>query len=173
MPVGKPHKDFPLFPHQTGRWAKKVRGKTHYFGKTADDPAGEAALDLWLEQKDELLAGRKPRPKGNNAIDVKEVVNRFLAAKNHLLNSGEIGQRTFDEYEATGNLVADHFGRSRPVDDLRADDFTSLRATMAKRWGPVRLGNEIQRVRSIFRNADEILERPVQFGLQFRKPSAK
>ena len=47
----KPRPDFPPFPHATGRWAKKVRGKLHYFGKIADDPKGAAALDLWLEQK--------------------------------------------------------------------------------------------------------------------------
>ena len=34
----KPHPDFPLVPHATGRWAKKVRGKVHYFGEVADDP---------------------------------------------------------------------------------------------------------------------------------------
>ncbi len=60
----KPRKEFPLFPHATGRWAKKIRGKLHYFGKCADDPDGVAARDLWLDQKDDLLAGRKPRAKG-------------------------------------------------------------------------------------------------------------
>jgi hypothetical protein len=56
----KPHKDFPLFTHVTGRWEKKVRGKFAHFRKVADDPQGKAVIDM-LNQKDELLAGRTPR----------------------------------------------------------------------------------------------------------------
>ena len=36
----KPRPDFPLYPHKTGRWAKKVQGRTEYFGRVADDPEG-------------------------------------------------------------------------------------------------------------------------------------
>jgi integrase len=46
---------------------------------------------------------------------------------------------------------------------------------MAKRWGPVALGNEIQAIRGVFRFAYESgqLDKPVRFGPGFKKPSAK
>ncbi len=60
----KPRNDFPLFPHARGYWAKKVRGKFLYFGKIANDPRGEAAIQRWQDEKDDLLAGRTPHQLG-------------------------------------------------------------------------------------------------------------
>jgi hypothetical protein len=57
----KPYPDFPSTPHPTGRWCKKIRGKTHYLGPWADP---DGALKRYLEQKDDQYAGRTPRVTG-------------------------------------------------------------------------------------------------------------
>src|SRR5262249_43835342 len=65
--------------------------------------------------------------------------------------------------------------RNRVAADLRPDDFEGLRVKMAKKWGPVRLGHEIQRVRSVFKYAfeTELIDRPLRFGPGFKQPSKK
>jgi integrase len=164
----KPHKDFPLFPHATGRWAKKVRGKLQYFGKW-DNPA--AALAKWLDQKDDLLAGRTPRT-GRDGLTVRDLVNRFLTAKMQQRDAGELSATAFADYHATCGEITGAFGLTRLVDDLAADDFEGLRAALGKRLGPVALGNRIQRIRTVFKYGYDagLFDKPVRFGPQFKKP---
>src|SRR3954447_21008469 len=107
----KPYPEFPLFPHAAGVWAKKIRGSMHYFGPW-DDPDG--ALKKYLEQKDALHAGRKPR-EVSAGVTVKELCNRFLNAKQSLVDSGELAQRSWDDYKAACDLCVEHFGKNRLV----------------------------------------------------------
>jgi integrase len=174
------HPDFPLFPQGDKtqpnrlRWAKKVRGKLHYFGKVIEDPKGEAALRLWLDQKDDLLAGRTPRTK-LGGLTVGELCDRFLQAKDQAVDAGDITRRTRDDYESVTDRLVTKFGKNRLVTDLASDDFEALRASIASTGGPVHLGNIVQRVRVIFKYAydAELLDRPIRFGPSFKKPSKK
>src|SRR5262245_38244686 len=144
----KPYPEFPLFPHATRRWAKKIRGTMHYFGPW-DDPDG--ALKKYLAQKDDLHAGRKPR-EVTGGTTVKEAANHFLNAKRELVDNGELSPRTWAEYREVCLLVTAQMGKSRLVADVRPDDFTLLRNKMAKRWGAHRMGKLIQYTRSLFKH---------------------
>src|SRR5262245_25091468 len=99
----KPYPEFPLTPHPAGCCCKKIRGKIHYFGPW-DDPDG--ALTKYLEQKDDLHAGRTPRP-ASEVLTVKDLVNAFLNHKKALLDAGELSALTFNDYKgACDEIVA-------------------------------------------------------------------
>jgi integrase len=174
-PPGKPAKPYPRFPltaHPAGYWCKKIRGKLHYFGKW-EEP--DAALAKYLAAKDDLHAGRKPRP-DTECVTVKDVANDFLNAKQALVNARELSPRTWDDYKLVCDLVVSHLGKARLVSDVGPDDFAPLRNRMAKRWGPHRLGAKlIQYTRSLFKHAFEagLIEKPVRFGPGFKRPSKK
>ena len=167
----KPYKDFPLFPHATGRWAKKIRGKFHYFGPWNDS---DAALKKYLTQRDDLQAGRTPRS-SSDGLTVRDLVNRFLTAKQHLVDTQELTQLTFKGYYSTCELLVTHLGKSRLVFDLRTDDFEKLRVEFAKTRGLVALGNLVRMTRIVFKYAfdADLIERPVKFGPGFKLPSRK
>jgi integrase len=167
----KPYDDFPLFPHATRRWAKKIRGKLHYFGPW-NDPDG--ALKKYLAEKDALHAGLKLRTAAEGAT-VKDLVNDFLNAKRALVNGGELSPRTWTDYKQVCDLVVSTFGRSRLAADAGPDDFTTLRTKAARTWGPYRLSKAIQFVRCLFKHAYEagLIDRPARFGPGFKRPSKK
>src|SRR5262245_51806008 len=167
----KPYPKFPLTAHPAGYWCKKIRGKIHYFGPW-DDPDG--ALQKYLAQKDDLHAGRTPRS-DPDALTVKELCNTFLTARQARVESGELSPRMWADYKAACDEVIGAFGKSRLVSDLRPGDFSRLRNTLAKRWGPVRLGNFVQYVRTVFKFAhdSELTDKPVRFGPDFKRPTRK
>jgi len=177
-----PYPDFPLSPHfASGRWYKTMRangqtkGKRYYFGKLGD--GWEAAKKLYDHQKDDIAAGRKPTslPEDGEPVGltVRALVNHFLTAKQRKLDASEIKLLTFDEYYKTGARLIDEFGRDRLLIHLAPTDFEAMRAKMAKTMGAVRLGNEIQRVRSFFKYGLEsgLMEKPMRYGPEFVKPS--
>ena len=168
----KPYPGFPLFPHATGRWAKKIRGKFVYFGPWSDP---DAALQKYLDQRDDLHAGRTPRPTGLDGLTVRDLINQFLNSRRALVVTGEIKDRTFAEYHRTCSKVIDVLGRHRLVEDLAAQDFDALRQRLSQGRGPVSLGNDIQKTKTVFKYAYDqgLIQSPVRYGTSFQKPSKK
>ena len=170
----KPRPDFQLFPHASGRWAKKIRGSFAYFGKVADDPKGERALQLWLDQKDDLLAGRTPRVTGDG-LTVAELCSKFLDAKYAKLQTGELSPRSFADCKMTTDRIVRVFGKKRLVEDLAADDFAELRRDIAKTRNPESVGNEIGRIRGVFKFGldNHLIEKAIRYGSEFKRPNRR
>ena len=82
-----------------------------------------------MEQRDYLLAGRTPPPERPT---VANLLDEFLGEKQAHLETGEIGETTFAEYEATCEVIDAYFGKHRPIESLTVDDFHGLRKALAQ-----------------------------------------
>jgi integrase len=174
----KPYPDFPLFAHPSGRWAKKIRQKLHYFGWWRGTLAApwQTALQKYQDQRDDLHAGRTPRAGVMTpGFTVQDLVNQFLASKKNALQTGELSPQSFGEYHAACARIVEAFGLGRLVTDLRPVDFEQLKFRFPLKWGPVRRGKVTQLIRSVFRYASEqdLIDRPVKFGAEFKRPGKK
>lgn len=131
-------------------------------------------MNKYLDQKDDLQAGRTPR-RENSRHTIEEIVNLFLDAKAMLMDLGELNSKTFEGYRGTGRILVGVFGRHRLASDLRTEDFEGLRRHLAKTRGPVALGNQIQHTRTIFKHAFEsgLIDVPIRFGPTFKRPSKR
>ncbi len=173
----KPRPTFPLWIHKgnkstPARWAKRVKGKRTYFGSVADDPEGKEALRAWQD----LLAGRTaPAISGGEGLAIKDLLNRFLTAKENAKKVDKITARTWSEYKLTTDRIVAVFGRTKLVKELTTADFERLLATFSETRGPEATGNEVQRTRAIFKYAYDngLIEQPMRFGSEFKRPSKK
>lgn len=167
----KPYPGFPLTPHPSGRWCKKIKGKLHYFGKI-DNP--EAALERFNREWPYLKDGRTPPAVDTgDGCTVKFLCNSFLAAKKSRVESGELSSRSFNDYFRTCKLMVAQLGSTRRVDDLRTEDFEALRGHIASTRELVGIKNEVNRCRIVLKYAysARLIDRPVHFGSSFDRPS--
>jgi integrase len=140
----------------------------------------QKSLECWVEEKDELLAGRVPRSRESrrhphDTPTLRDLVNQFLTTKKKMLESGELSIHTWNGYDAVCNELVKAFTRDRLLTDILPEDFEGLRSTWAAKWGAVRLGSEINRARVVFNYAykNGLIDRPMRYGEGFRRPSKK
>jgi site-specific recombinase XerD len=169
---GKPYKSFPLTPHRSGQFCKKIRGKIHYFGTIADP---EAALRRYHEHAKGLHAGEIDRVDRSGELTIAELANQFLAAKERKRANGDIEAATFVEYHRDCELLVQHFGRQRTVPSMTRRDLAGFRQFLGKGVNATTLNNRIGNARSIFKFAydHELIDRPVRFGEDFKRPEKR
>ena len=172
----KPYPGFPLFPHATGRWAKKIRQKLHYFGKITDDPEGSEALKRLNREWPFLKEGRTPPPAdAGDGCTIRTLCNSFLTSKRNRVDGGELSAHSFAKYYETCELLIGYFGKDRRVDDLRPDDFEGFRKSLSQDCGVVTLRSKINRCRVVLKYAydNRLIAQSVEFGRSFDRPSEK
>lgn len=165
----KPHPNFPLYAHAAGQWAKRIRGKVYYFG-VWDDP--QAALGKYLDQRDDLHAGRQPRVIG---LRLGDACNLYLASQDRMRQTGGLSERTWRDNLRTCRKLIELLGRGTSVESLRVEDFERLREQLAAGASPLTLGTWVVRIRAVFRYLYDaaLIPNPPQFGPKFVPPSQK
>jgi integrase len=161
---------FPLWLHKgSSQWAKTVRGKRYYFGADRDE-----ALQRWLNEKDDLLAGRAVSSRGAG-LTVGDAANYYLHQQRRRVETNELKERTWNDYRTTCERVVAHFGRETSVNTLTPDRLAAFRSKLAQGRGATALGREIQQTRGLFKwiYDDGLIDVPVRFGRGFAKPDKK
>ncbi|MCP4782489.1 MAG: tyrosine-type recombinase/integrase [Fuerstiella sp.] len=169
----KPYPEFPLYAHRNRQWAKKIKGKTWFFGIWGDP---DASLQAYLDQVDDIQAGRDPRRQAGVAtpdgVTISDMVNLYLGALEAKSKRGEITGRHFSDCIRTGKVIVEHFGRKATAGGLKASDFAAFRESFPSTWGLAKTATEIQRIRTVFKWAaeSEIINGIPNFGPEFKKP---
>ena len=165
----KPYPEYPLTPMANGQWCKRIKNKLYYFGTWADP---DAALKKYLDEVDDLQAGRTPRRVGDVRITVKQLCDAFYESKENRFKSGELSQTMLSGYYRACKGIVAYFGKNQIVEELKPLDFQRFRDHLSKGVGLVTLSNRIQHARIVFRWASEedLIEHPLKFGSGFKKP---
>lgn len=161
----KPYAEFPLTAHPNGQWSKKFRGRVVYFGPWDD---WQSALDLYLKERDDLHAGR--RPSRTEGLTLGEAMDRFLSSKKLLELSGELSHRSYLDYERTCDRVGQSISTKRVLSDVRIDDLEKLRADLGNgirgKLNVTTIKGDLTRARCLFLYINEFCG----VTLPYRKP---
>jgi integrase len=106
------------------------------------------------------------------AATVGELVGQFIYSKNLLVDRGEFSKHTIVHYRFAADFVQTHFGPTRSIAELKAIDFTRLRAAFPRSWGPERNGMVTQIIRTLFKYGYDagLYDLPMRFGPDFTRP---
>jgi len=169
-PLVKPYPEFPLTPHKMGYWVKVVNGKQRRFGSRWCHP--DEALEDWMATKRDLIAGNEPEP-DCDGLTLRDALRIFLTYKKKQLTAGTITQKTYTDYNDECKRIRDAIGPSTPLESIGPRHFEQLHKSF--NGTPITINNKIGRVRVIFKyfHDAELIDKPVRYGVDFKRASAK
>lgn len=162
------HPDWPLTVGANGQWRRKVRGKVRNFGPLAKK---DQALNLWLFEKDYLLAGKTPPEAGS--MTVPAICRKFEADTKVRRDSGDISATYARDLLHAAGFVSSHLGPVA-IEGLTPENFAELRQAVTGTGRSLRSQkNLMQQIRSIFIWGAEMQHHAaVEFGPRFKSPSS-
>ena len=163
----KPSPDFPLTPHPQGYFVKRIRGKMHYFGERWGSPYD--ALRDYDFKRPYLEAGLEPPTQGS--MSLREALERFLLAKEKLVESGELTCRSFEDYKTQCKRILEEIDGARGITTLLPTDFSRLRESFT--GNPTTINNYVVRSRVAFNWIAATQGITFNYGQHFKKPSRK
>ena len=168
----KPYAEFPLTAHGNGQWCKKIRSKVHFFGVWGE---ADSALQKYLDQRDDLQAGRTPRLSSKDNPTTADIVNLWLKRCDDQVAAGELQSVTLNDYIRICGKIVEHFGRNTDPEQLRPTDFAAFRLKVAAKYSQTRITKMVIVCRMVFKWAfeSEHLERMPRFGPDFSVASNK
>jgi integrase len=175
----KPFEGFPLYPHGSGYWAKKIRGKTIYFG-TWGEP--EAALAKYQEEKDFWESGIDPRHGIHSSalasvspevgVRLGDGCNLFLDSVEARVGTGSLSQRSYADYKQTLARLLTILNRYTPINSISIQEWIRVHRELSKGRGPVSIGQDITRIKTCFKwlAKNDLIKEP-RYGSDFKKPA--
>jgi hypothetical protein len=181
----RPYPKFPLTPHKTGQWKKRVGGRDFYFGRWHDPDVGIRWGDLaqvdptgrmWKAAFEEYNTFARREAEGQlmaaKSVDVsiEAVASAFLNAEHDRLDAGDIKPRTYEGHrDALRQLLA---GVGPHVLIRTLDEETDLAtlkgylAALRSRFGAWTFNRHVRSLRAMFRWAinpvDGVLTGPLR-----------
>jgi integrase len=134
----KPYPDFPLYAHASGRWAKKIRQRTFFFGYWDD---WKGALERYLDERDAIQAGRNPRSAKPTTPTLQELVNVYVNDARQRVASNDLSQRTLNDYIKTLKRLATIRSKHEFPSEWTPLDFAQIKEEFAK---PVKRSKSIR-----------------------------
>lgn len=158
----------------SGKWCLTRKGKRYYLGVTESEAVKRYNRYRQLIDRGLTIPKLGEDPPIGESVEptVKNLCLTFLAAQELRVQGKDLSQRSLNDYAKTCRDFTEFIGDGLWFSELNSDHFAQYKADVSKRRNLVSVGNEVTRVKTIFKWLldDEKIDRLPNFGKHFARP---